>query len=491
MSLSIYAAEQIKSWDEYTIKNEPVSSIDLMERAALECTRYLIANYEFKSCKIYCGTGNNGGDGLAIARQLRDRGKAVKVCILKVSTDYTIDYSANLDRLPKDIGLTEIWSGTDKDVTNEDIVLDAIFGSGLNRPIESGWLGDIVEQINQLKQPVIAIDLPSGLFCDDNSVNALNYVVKADETLTFQIPKRVFFFSKYRSFIGKFSVLDIELKSDFYAANNFYLLNLEEVSLKARDQFSHKGKNGHLMVIGGMDQMYGAAILSAKAAYRTGCGYLFVMMSSEAIFNSIKELNEAIYINDSDLIIPEKTEAIAIGPGLGKSDKAEALLDMALNAGLPLVLDADALNIIADNDWLERIPADSILTPHTKELERLIGPVDTEESFLNRQLGVSIEQEVFIIQKGAYSKLTTPYGYVYINSTGNEGMAVAGTGDVLTGIIGALLAQGYEPKLAAQYGMLIHGHAGDLVRDDNDGPLGMIASDLIGKLPRISNRLSD
>ncbi len=489
MSLKIYSADQIKAWDQFTIHHEAIASLELMERAATACTNHILENHDFNTCAIFCGIGNNGGDGLAIARQLFEQGKVVKVYVLQFSRNYTPDCFRNLKILPMGMPLEMITPESDWNTEiNADLIIDAIFGTGLNRPIENDWSAVIVNQINRSTGFVLSIDIPSGLFCDDNSMNPLINVVKADKTLTFQRPKKVFFFSKYAKYIGHFTVLNIGLSLAFKSESNLNFLLLRDVKLKPRELFSHKGKNGYLMVVGGLENMPGAIVLTAKSAQRTGCGYIYAKMANEHIFDLIKDSTESVYLKENELTIPEKVKAIAIGPGLGQSDLAVDLLDMALNAKLRLVLDADALNIIAEKKWLNRIPRHSILTPHVKELERLIGEASTEETFLDRQLSTSMKYDIFIIQKGAFSKLTTPDGEIYINSTGNPGMAVAGTGDVLTGVIGALLAQGYHPLDAAQYGMLIHGEAGDLVQADLGGDLGHRASDIIEKLPIVCNQ---
>lgn len=489
MATRIYKAQSIRDWDQFTIKNEPIKSIDLMERAATICVESILERNTFKSVSIFCGVGNNGGDGLVIARLLAEINIEVNVIVLEFSNAYSKDFSVNLKRLPKSIKPLVIKSNMRfQNEIKTDLIIDAIFGSGLTREIDMPFLVDCIQQINRANRKVISIDFPSGLFCFDNSLNSLGTVIEANETYTFQVPKMPFFFSRYEKNVGEFKILDIGLHGDFKESSNYAYIDRKDIHLIPKSKFSHKGTNGHVLLIGGFDKMYGAITLSAKAAYRSGAGYVYVKMNPDGHTILLNHVLEAVIANDVQGI-GGKLKALGIGPGLGQSDAALEILRIALEMKLPMVIDADALNLLASNqELLTKLPIHSILTPHVKELERLIGRASSEEKFLDKQIQFSKKHRVFVIQKGAYSKLTCPDGKVYINSTGNEGMAVAGMGDALTGIIAGLLAQGYSSLKSAQYGMLIHGVAGDVLKKDQ-GTIGMMPADLINILPIIFNNL--
>jgi hydroxyethylthiazole kinase-like uncharacterized protein yjeF len=486
MSLPIYAADKIKKWDQFTSKNEPISSVDLMERAASTCTKQIVARNIFNSAVIFCGVGNNGGDGLVIARLLHERAVRVKVYILEFTKNQSPDFKTNLARLPKGIekiSLTETKYAVE---IKEDLIIDAIFGSGLHTE-PKGWIAKIIDQINASKKRIVAVDLPSGLFCDDNRSNSLKHVIIANQTITFQTPKLSFLFPEYSKFVGDFHVADIGLSANFKENPSAIFFTRKDISLNSRNLFSHKGNNGYLLVVAGFKNYGGAAILTSKAAMRTGCGYVAAHTHSETKTALLSSLPECLFIEDIKLKIPEKTNAIAIGPGLGTDSSAMKILELILSQKKPLVIDADALNLISGSKRLmAKIPTNSILTPHPGELERLIGKFKSPEETLEKQIKFSKKYSVFVVQKGAFSKITCPDGMVIINSSGNPGMASAGMGDVLTGMIGSLLAQGYAAKEAVTCGVFLHGYAADLVLR-KQGEKGMIASDLIDQIPYALN----
>ena len=485
MAVKILNSLQMKEWDLFTMENEPIKSIDLMERAALKCTDYILSKYAPKEVSIFCGIGNNGGDGLVIARVLHNLNVHVNLFILEFSNLYANDFQINLNLLPN--GINPVIINEEKQLNSlpkSELIIDAIFGSGCTREISLIWMKTLVGIINGSEQNTISIDCPSGLFSYDNRKNTLNAIVEADETLTFQSPKLPFLFARYEKFYGKIKVLDIGLHKDFTINSSISLVSLDEIELKIKSKFTHKGTSGHLLLIGGFEKMYGAITLTTKAAYKSGCGYVYVKMDKEGHQVLLSNVLEAVLIEDVDLV-KDKLKAIAIGPGLGRSEEAQELLNSMIETNLPLVIDADAINILADNkNTLKNLSKNSILSPHVKELERLIGKVNSEEEFLEKQIEFSIKYKVYVIQKGAYSKLSCPNGKVYVNSTGNEGMAIAGMGDVLTGVIGSMLAQGYSPFQSALYGMLIHGRAGDLLKNKY-GNIGMLPSELINYLPQV------
>lgn len=479
----IYAANVIKKWDEFTIENTPISSLDLMERASMQASKKILGSFNFTQASIFCGSGNNGGDGLAIARILNERGKKITVYLVNTSTP-TNDYLTNLERLPTSCDVIHVYEDNLSQIHLQcELLVDALFGAGLNRPIEN-WIQKVIHLMNVSEIPVVSIDLPSGLLCDDNSINPLTNVVRAQHTLSFQRPKMAFFYDKYAPFVGRFSILDIGLSAEFAGDVLARYIDQSSIQLKEEKSFVHKGNKGYLTLVAGSENMLGAALLSSKAAFRAGCGYVGLISPKSIMAPLMVHLPEAIWLGDQFDSLPEKTTAIAIGPGIGTNEISYTHLKLALNSNLPLVIDADALNLLAlHSELVDLIPRNSILTPHYKELTRLIGTADSPEILLKKQLEFSIEKGVYIIQKGAYSKLTTPSGQVFINSSGNSSMASAGMGDVLTGIIGSFFAQGYAPQEAAMYGMYLHGLAGDhaVLRLGNRG---LLASDLMDELPK-------
>ncbi len=492
MSIPIYNVQQIREWDAFTIKNEPIASIDLMERAAHQCVDYILNQYKgLKFVNIFAGVGNNGGDGLVIARALHFCNVKVHLYIVEFSKTYSNDFEKNLEMLGGNVVPTYInKKHTISKIPYAELNIDAIFGSGLNREIETGWLSNLIHLINQSSIKTISIDLPSGLFGFDNRTNSLKNVIKADETLTFQLPKLPFFFQRYENIIGNYKVIDIGLHTEYKVQTPYHLVDTKDIKLKTLSKFAHKGTKGHLLLVGGFDKMYGAITLATKSAYKTGCGYVMVKMEEGGHTVLLNHQLEAVIVDNVDKV-KTKLKAIGIGVGLGQSKNSLNLLKQMLSYNLPTVIDADALNLLSKHKKLiSFIPKNSILTPHKKELERLVGTYQSDEELLEKQIEFSIHHQVYIIQKGAYSKLSCPNGEVLISTTGNNSMAIAGMGDVLTGMISALLAQGYQPKQSAQYGMLIHGAAGDLMRTEN-GYYGNLPTDLIEYLPKIMNDIKN
>ncbi|MBK7214494.1 MAG: NAD(P)H-hydrate dehydratase [Bacteroidales bacterium] len=492
--IKIFPVEAIRKADAYTIENEPISSIDLMERAASSCidwldTRLFLDKPVFY---IYCGPGNNGGDGLAIARMLTDKGYTVHIAVPGESTEYSTDARLNLERL-KEKGIAT--SGYDEALkwtpASEDVAIDALFGSGLSRSV-GGNYKELIVGFNRLNCIKIAIDIPSGLFAD-KAISKGDAVVKADYTLSFQFPKLAFFFPENDEYIGEWSILPIGLDESFIESepSTHYFLDKYSIHklLRPRNKFSHKGTFGHALLISGSLGKMGAAILSSRAGLRSGCGLLSahvprcgyeIMQVSvpEAMISIDKE-------HDSCSGIPDLSpySAIGAGPGMGQSKEAGNCIKLLLQeAKVPLVLDADAINILADQKtWQAFIPAGTILTPHPKEFERLAGRTSSWSDRLQLLKEYCIKQKVYIILKGSYSIVCTPAGHCYFNSTGNPGMATAGSGDTLTGIILGLLAQQYTPGDACLLGMYLHGLAGDLAKDKT-GKEALLASDIVDSI---------
>lgn len=488
MSLKIYDAAAIRQWDQFTIQEEPIASIDLMERAATLCTKHLLATNLFDSATLFCGVGNNGGDGLVMARLLASHGIKTQVMLVDFSAQRSADFTTNLKRLPPSVNVQVLNAENYSFAITEGIILDAIFGSGLNKPV-TGWVGNLIDAINLQSLPIIAIDLPSGLFCTDNRSNDLTHVIRAHQTITFQSPKMAFLWARYAAFTGAFKVIDIGLSDQFESPPFARYITRKDILIKQRATFSHKGTNGFLLLVAGFQNYAGAAILSARAAMRSGSGYVAVHCGAENKNALLTSTPELLYIPELYNGIPEKTKAIAIGPGLGTDEHALNLLHQILEQKLPTVIDADALNLLASHrTLLDKIPANAILTPHPAELARLIGTFDSPEETLEKQIAFSKQYSVFVLQKGAYSKITTPTGDVFVNSSGNAGMGTAGMGDALTGIIGSLLAQNYPAQEATIFGTYLHGSAADLVKREK-GEIGLIATDLVEALPKTINAL--
>lgn len=489
----ILSVDQIRKADLYTIVNEPVSSLDLMERAARQCFKWIHKKKPKGKCiKIFCGTGNNGGDGLVIARMLAEKGYQVEVFVVRFSEKCSDDFSVNLSRLHEtesvhvyDISANDIMP----EINSDDLVIDAILGSGLTKPVQ-GLAANVIDNINASGAVVIAIDIPSGMFADYLTDSKSGSIVHADYTLTFQLPKLGFLMAENEAYVGEWEVLPIGLHKDFInaAETNFFFSEPGDIAplLRSRGRFSHKGTYGHALLIAGSYGKMGAAVLAARAALRSGPGLITVhipVIGYEIIQTAIPEAMVSLD-KQSEVIsgLPDLSafNAIGIGPGIGMDLQTQNSLKLLIQSGShPLVLDADALNILGENKtWLSFLPAGSILTPHPKEFERLAGKCADSMERISRQREFSVRYNVFVILKGAFTSITTPEGKCFFNPTGNPGMATAGSGDVLTGILLGLLAQGYTPFAASLLGTYIHGLAGDLAASKL-GFESLIAGDII------------
>ena len=491
----LFSASQIRQADAYTIQNEPIPSIDLMERAVTACYNWINENIpDRNNVTIVCGTGNNGGDGLALARML-SKDRMVHVVILE-SDNESPDFKTNLERLEKCQNVfIRTWIKFDqfKIPSGTDLLIDAVFGTGLNRPVED-WRAVAIRAMNAHKSSIhLAIDIPSGLFAD-KATPADSAVFEADITLTFQLPKLAFMFAENNRYVGDFVVLPIGLLSQFIVeepTQNFLVDEIEfpETIIK-RPKFSHKGTYGHALLVAGSYGKMGAAILSARACLRTGSGLVTTHIPKQGVVCMQSAFPEAMVSIDGDEAVfsslpadLERYNVVAVGPGIGTSDKTQAAISQLLNqCAKPMVIDADAINCIAmKKSLLDDIPANSILTPHPKEFERLAGKWDNDFERLKKQCDMSQKYGVIIVFKGAHTTVSLPDGRTFFNTTGNPGMATAGSGDVLTGIIAALLAQGLSPAEAAVCGVFIHGRAGDRAFSDKGN--GLIASDIVENVP--------
>ena len=492
--MKIFSVDQIREADKFTIKNEPITSIALMERAALACYEWIQKSTNLSSeVIVFCGNGNNGADGLAIARILKEEGQVVKVVVLNHSDRRSDNFNINYARIKDRIEIAEINTIDDLklvkfDNENTNVIVDAILGSGINKPT-AGLLADCIKYINNLPCEKISIDLPSGLFCDGlNSKN--DPILNADYTLSFQFPKLSFMFSENEKFVGKFTILDIELSQEFISNTkaNYYLLTKEDVRaiLKKRNSLAHKGNFGHALIVSGSKGKMGAAVLSSKACIRSGtglvtvrvpaCGYQIIQITNPEAMADVD--SSADFITDN--IQLENYNAIGVGPGIGMDKQTQNVLKLLIqNSVVPIVFDADAINILAENKtWLSFIPPDCIFTPHIKEFERLVGKVSGSDERLLQQIEFSRKYRAYVVLKGAHTSISSPSGEVFFNSTGNPGMATGGSGDVLTGIITSLIAQKYSSLQACLLGVYLHGLAGDFASTKKTQET-MVASDII------------
>lgn len=491
--MKILSAEQVRAWDKYTIDNEPISSFDLMERAALAFTYWFTSIYDSeKNVFVFCGIGNNGGDGMAIARLLHQRFFNVQVFICKISKNETEDFKKNLEILPlaAEILRGYIHEGDNfPSIPKDTIIIDAMLGSGLTRLVEGYW-ADFFQYLNSSENEIVAVDIPSGLFSDRHTDGI---AIKAQHVFSFEMPKLAFLMPENQHVIHLFYFKSIGLKADYLEGIEFQNLYITEDIvlnlLKKRNKFDHKGTYGHALLVCGSLGMAGAAILSARACLRSGVGLLTIHTPQCNRLILQTAVPEAMCredaINDVVTHIEDclSCSTIGIGCGLGKDRRTvKALKDLLKNYNNPMVIDADALNIISDNkELLLCLAENSILTPHPKEFERLFGAStnDFERLELLRERAKSLK--INIILKGAHTILANTEGVCFFNSTGNAGMATAGSGDVLTGIITGLLAQGYEPSSAAILGVYLHGLAGNLAAE-RVGQEALIASDIIENL---------
>lgn len=495
--LKILSTKQIKELDTYTIEHEPIPSIDLMERACRAFVIWFAEKFDnANKIGIVCGTGNNGGDGLGVARLLQEWGYSVTVWIVRGSVSESPDFASNLNRLSGKVEIIEITSPGENLFSGQDILIDAIFGSGLSRPVE-GIYAHTIESINQTEAIRIAIDIPSGLMADTHSTGA---IVKAHYTLSFQLPKLAFLMPENYKYVGEWALVDIGLKKDFIreATSQYFLIRLKDVKKikRPRLKFHHKGNYGRAMLISGSNGKMGAAVLAARAAMRSGlglltihspkCGYYILQTSIPEAMVSVDEHNDFF----STLPEIETMDTIGIGPGIGtKEETAKAFGQLLDRYRKPIVIDADALNLLSTyTHLLLSLPPDCILTPHPKEFERLVGPWGNDFERLEKLKTLAKDLKAVIVLKGANSSIASPEGNVYFNSTGNPGMATGGSGDVLTGILTGILAQGYSPLETAIFGTYLHGLSGDCAAIDK-GMDSLIASDLVDYLPDAFKRI--
>ena len=493
--MKFFHTAAIKELDAYTIEHEPIASIDLMERASRALTKAILERYNGCSFAVFAGPGNNGGDGLAVARMLAVAGSFVQVWLVNPKGKLSPDCATNLIRLKEaSVMVNEVRDNFCMPVFDKAVVIvDALFGSGLKLHISGSVFANVVEGINASGCRVVSVDMPSGLMGENNTPRNTT-IVKANLTLTLQFPKMSLLFAENSPFVGEMKILDIGLSQEWIDKEPSHLFFTDEKDikslLKSRAKHSHKGDYGRALLVAGSRGMAGASVLAARAALRSGVGLLTAHIPScnnVIVQSSVPEAMTSIDSNVccfSDKLDTGKYDAIAVGPGLGQNNESEAaLLHLIENCRVPMVLDADALNILSRNrEWLSRLPQGSVLTPHPGEFERLFGESQSRYHSIESVRALARDYNIAIVLKGAYTAVISPGGNLYFNSTGNPGMATGGSGDVLCGVVLSLLAQGFTATDAARIAVYVHGLAGDIAVAEK-GETALVAGDIIDGLP--------
>lgn len=492
--MKIFNTGQIQKWDAFTIEEQNITSLFLMERAATACFDWICQNITLvdRTLCFFCGVGNNGGDGLVMARKFFEKGYAVCVYVVHFSSKPSLDFEKNLKRLMDlNVVVNHLKSNDFQlELGKKDLLVDAIFGTGIRREI-TGFTAKLIEEINKSGKEIISIDMPSGLPAD-SLLSKEQIVIKAYKTLTFQSPKLNLLLPDYAKLSGEIVIIDIGL-SEKYAkieSSSAYYSDVKLVNsfYKKRNRFDHKGTFGHSLIIGGTYGKMGAVVLSTKAALRIGSGLVtaFVPKCGYDILQT--SIPEAMVEVDSDFQLAYfnykvNPSVIGLGMGMGTSDiTTEGFLRFLKHNTMPLVIDADGINILSRNtDYLDLLPPETILTPHPGELERLIGKWSDDYEKIDLMTEFSEKHNCILVNKGA-NTLVVYKREKYFNSTGNPGLAKGGSGDVLTGMITGLLAQKYKPLIAAVMGVYLHGRAADCALENGISEESMIASDLIQHL---------
>lgn len=474
--MKIFSAKQHYEADKFTIEEQQIASADLMERAGSGIFNWLKERLGQSQITIavFCGIGNNGGDGLVVARQLLESGYNVVVYIVNFSEKRSEDFLLNLDRL-KNMGHWPVFLSEEApefpQLSKETIVVDAIFGIGLSRP-PSTWVAGIIAQINKSNAFVLSIDLPSGLYMEKVPEKPAK-VVHSNHVISFQTPKLIFFLPETGVFLNSWEIIDIGLSPHFMAKENplAELITKNKILsfYQPRTKYAHKGTYGHCLIAGGSRGKIGAVTLAARACLSTGAGRVSAFTPACGYIPLQSGLPEAMAETDvddtiiTDIVLSFKPDVVAIGMGMGKAKKTVNALRKFLETQKgPLVIDADALNILSEHrDLIKLIPENAVLTPHPGELKRLIGSWKDDFDKIEKSQAFAKENNLILIVKGAHTLIFKEHN-MYVNTTGNPGMATAGSGDVLSGMIAALIAQGYNALEAALFGVYLHGRAADL-----------------------------
>ncbi|KAA9331481.1 NAD(P)H-hydrate dehydratase [Hymenobacter busanensis] len=476
--MKLLTAAQTRAADAATIEEEGIGSDVLMERAATAFTNWLtprLTPADAGNVLVLCGPGNNGGDGLAVARLLHQRSYHAQVWLLPAER-HSADWEINRQRLPAKVEVLELNPAHLPAIAPGTVVVDALFGTGLNRPLD-GPAADVVRHLNAAQARVVSIDVPSGLLSDAPQPPD-SAVVQARHTVAFELPKLAFLLPQNAPYVGQWHTVPIGLSADFLAqvAANMTVVDAAELAgrLPRRGTFSHKGTYGHALLLAGSKGKIGAAVLAARASLHGGAGLLTLAVPAVGYAVAQTAVPEAMCLPDdaknhlTTLPDLQPYAAVGMGPGIGQHDDTRAVLEELLCTApahkVPLVLDADALNLLgANRPLLDLLPPDTVLTPHPKEFERLTQPARNDYHRLELLRDFASRYRCYVVLKGAYSCTATPEGHLYFNTTGNPGLATGGTGDVLTGLLTALRAdQRLSPLDATLLAVYAHGRAADL-----------------------------
>ena len=497
--MKIINSQGIRQIDQATCEKQQISSIDLMERAASMVSCEIISRFlPSQRFIVIAGPGNNGGDALAVARQLVEQGyRRVEIFLFNVTGKLSHDCNEECKRLMEMDGVdfTEITHAFSPPyLSPNDVVIDGLFGSGLNQPLQGGFVA-VARYVNESGAYVISIDLPSGLFCEWNAHINQRDMIHANLTLAFQLPKLSFFFSENHAVLGDWKLLDIDLDEEKIkeTETKYYVIDSKNVQPLMRQRLPFTGKRdyGSALLFAGSTGMMGSAVMAARSVLKSGAGLVTVHSAKRGLNIVQTAVPEAMFEPDrnehfiTDMKIHHNHQAVGVGPGIGTQEQTSAALQTLFqNCTAPMVVDADALNCIAQRPaMLTLLPPKTIITPHIGEFDRLFGERQNSEDRLKAAIEMSRKYNIIIVLKGHYTAVIRPTGRVYFNTTGNPGMATAGSGDVLTGIITAFLAQGYNPEYAATIGVYIHGLAGDLAAEEL-GEFGMTAMDIAAYVGR-------
>lgn len=501
--MKIFTNDAIRRIFERSIELDGISMLEMMERSAWAVTYEIMKRWRStKRIVVFAGPGDNGGDALAVSRLLFEQGYQPEVYLLNVKSSHLSNCcSANRDRLYQIEGIqyTEVTETFNlPELGENDVVIDGLFGSGLRTPLKGGYTS-LVQYINDSGAYIVSIDMPSGLFGEQNATVDRRNIVKANLTLVYQFKRLAFFFAENAQFIGECQVLDLELNQEAIAEahSDCYLVNSDDVRMmvRTRNEFTNKYDYGSILLVAGSYGMMGSAILAAKAAMRSGAGLVTVHAPREGYLPLQTAVPEALFEPDSNPYVTSSIEmnhhysVVAIGPGISTSDETLDALDTFLKScHRACLLDADALNCMQKRSLLLRsIPKGSVITPHTHEFDRLFGNHNSDEERYFKAINNARLYDITIVLKGHHTMTICPNGKVYINSSGNAGMATAGSGDALTGVIASFIAQGYQPDLGVVLGVYIHGLAGDIAAQEHS-EYGVIASDIVDNLGRAIKR---
>jgi len=493
--MKLFTLEDILGIERQTLTQENTKFHDLVERVGNAAANEIASHWRPSvRTVIFAGPGNDGAYALMTASSLLERGYVPHIYLFNIGGNSLNDEC----RRCRDILRAKYSSDVLEEVVTKfnipelgvsDLVIDGLFGPELRQPLTGGFMS-LVRYINESGATVVSLDMPSGMCGDWNHNVSARNVVKADVTLALQYPRLPFFFADFAGLAGQWRVLDIGYSRE--AAENrqssFYLIEDDEVRslLKPREPFSNKSDYGSACLVAGSYGMVGASVLACMGALRAGAGKVTVY-GPQCSFSVVQTAApEAMFMSDkshheiSDITLPDTFSAIGVGPGIGTSEATVDALDSFIKRyRSPLVLDADALNCIALRPaLLNHIPVLSVITPHAGEFDRLFGKQSSHEARLLKAVEVSRKYNLLILLKGHYTTLVRPDGKIYINSSGSPAMATPGSGDVLTGVLTAFMAQGYKPEVAALIAAFVHGRAGELA-SLRHGQYGVIASDIV------------